>query len=76
VQPNSPRSRCVNAPCLTLTKMLGDAIETVEKHYTPFVRELRERVRTILDSEGGFESPQADRVNTVKTVSKSSINLM
>ena len=39
-----------------VTKMLGDTIETVEKHYTPFVRELRERVRTILESEGGLES--------------------
>jgi integrase len=39
-----------------VAKMLGDTIETVEKHYTPFVRELRERVRTILESEGGLES--------------------
>jgi hypothetical protein len=29
-------------------KMLGDTIETVEKHYKPFVRELRERLRRIL----------------------------
>lgn len=38
-----------------VAKMLGDTIETVEKHYTPFVRELRERVRTILESEGELE---------------------
>ena len=38
-----------------VAKMLGDTIETVEKHYTPFVRELRERVRSILESEGGLE---------------------
>lgn len=38
-----------------VAKVLGDTIETVEKHYTPFVPELRERVRTILDSEGGLE---------------------
>lgn len=31
-------------------KMLGDTIETIEKHYTPFVRELRERVRSILET--------------------------
>ena len=36
--------------------MLGDTIETVERHYTPFVRELRERVRHILDSNTGLES--------------------
>ena len=38
-----------------VAKMLGDTIETVEKHYTPFVRELRERVRAILEAEGGLE---------------------
>jgi integrase len=51
-----------------VAKMLGDTIETVEKHYTPFVRELRERVRRILESGTGLEelavmapeAPQAD----------------
>jgi len=38
-----------------VAKMLADTIETIEKHYSPFVRELRERVRTILQSEGGLE---------------------
>jgi len=40
-----------------VAKMLGDTIETVEKHYTPFVRELRERVRIILESGAGLENP-------------------
>lgn len=37
-----------------VAKLLGDTMETVEKHYTPFVKELRDRVRSILakDSEG------------------------
>jgi len=39
-----------------VAKMLGDTIETVERHYTPFVRELRERVRHILESDTGLES--------------------
>ena len=39
-----------------VAKMLGDTIETVEKHYTPFVRELRERVRSILENNRGLES--------------------
>jgi integrase len=39
-----------------VAKMLGDTIETIERHYTPFVRELRERVRHILDSNAGLES--------------------
>ena len=38
-----------------VAKMLGDTIETVERHSTPLVRELRERVRTILGAEGGLE---------------------
>jgi len=51
-----------------VAKMLGDTIETVEKHYMPFVRELRERVRRILENGTGLEelavtlpdTPQAD----------------
>jgi hypothetical protein len=34
----------------------GDTIETVEKHYTPFAKELRERVRSILETDSGLES--------------------
>lgn len=39
-----------------VAKMLADTIETVERHYTPFVKELRERVRGILESKGGLEN--------------------
>jgi hypothetical protein len=39
--------------------MLGDTIETVEKHYMPFVRELRERVRRILENGAGLEEVAA-----------------
>lgn len=38
-----------------VAKMLGDTIETVERHYTPFVKELRERVRKILETGVGIE---------------------
>jgi integrase len=38
-----------------VAKMLGDTIETVERHYTPFVKELRERVRSILETGVGLE---------------------
>ena len=38
-----------------VAKMLGDTIETVEKHYTPFVKELRDRVRNILETGLGLE---------------------
>jgi len=35
--------------------MLGDTVETVEKHHAPFVPASRERVRRIMES-GGLES--------------------
>jgi hypothetical protein len=38
-----------------VAKMLGGTIETVEKHYTPFVKELRDRVRNILETGIGIE---------------------
>jgi integrase len=38
-----------------VAKMLGDTIETVEKNYTPFVKELRDRVRSILERGIGIE---------------------
>jgi hypothetical protein len=40
-----------------VAKMLGDTIETVERHYMPFVTELRERVRVILETTVGIENP-------------------
>lgn len=39
-----------------VAKMLGDTIETIEKHYTPFVKELRERVRMLLETGTGLEN--------------------
>jgi integrase len=38
-----------------VAKVLGDTIDTVEKHYTPFVKELRDRVRHILRTGIGLE---------------------
>lgn len=38
-----------------VAKMLGDTIDTIEKHYTPFVKELRDRVRNILETGVGIE---------------------
>ncbi|MHB8499814.1 MAG: tyrosine-type recombinase/integrase [Candidatus Acidiferrales bacterium] len=37
-----------------VAKLLGDEIATVEKHYAPFVRELRERVRALMESGEGL----------------------
>ena len=38
-----------------VAKMLGDTIETVERYYMPFVKELRERVRNILENGVSLE---------------------
>jgi len=38
-----------------VAKLLGDTVETIEKHYAPFVRELRERARRIMESGQGLE---------------------
>ena len=38
-----------------VAKMLGDTIDTIERHYTPFVKELRDRVRNILETGTGIE---------------------
>ncbi|MGC2283747.1 MAG: tyrosine-type recombinase/integrase [Candidatus Acidiferrum sp.] len=39
-----------------VASMLGDTVETVERHYAPFVPALRERVRRIMESGAGLES--------------------
>jgi integrase len=38
-----------------VAKTLGDTIETIEKHYTPFTKELRDRVRRIMENGEGLE---------------------
>jgi hypothetical protein len=44
-----------------VAKMLRDAIEMVEWHYTPFVRELRQRVRAILRVRSWMRNRIAER---------------
>ena len=51
---------CRGASPYDVAKILGDTIDTVEKHYTPFVKELRERVRNILESGIGLEEMSAN----------------
>jgi hypothetical protein len=49
-------STCSRAEPHRMTwRSLGDTVETVEKHYAPFVRELRERARRIMESGKGLE---------------------
>jgi hypothetical protein len=43
-----------------VAKTLGDTVAVVEEHYAPYVRELRERTRRIIESPEGLEKPAAD----------------
>ena len=48
-----------------VAKLLGDIVDTVEKHYAPFVKELRERARRIMESGEGLEitgTPRAQQI--------------
>lgn len=47
---------CAGAGVYDVARMLGDTVETVEKHYAPFVPALRERVRRIMESGNGLEN--------------------
>ena len=40
-----------------VAKILGDTIHTIETHYAPFVRELRERARRFIENTEGLEGP-------------------
>jgi hypothetical protein len=42
------------SPC-DVSRLLGDTVATAEKHYTPFVKELREWTRRIMDNGEGLE---------------------
>jgi integrase len=48
---------CAGAGVYDVARMLGDTVETVEKHYAPFVPALRERVRRIMENGSGLEGP-------------------
>ena len=39
-----------------VAKLLGDTVDTVERYYAPFVRELRERTRRIMENSQGLEA--------------------
>ena len=45
-----------------VAKALGDTVETIERHYAPFIPELQERLRKIQESPNGLEGDRkADR---------------
>jgi integrase len=51
-------ARSVNP--FSVAKVMGITVEMLEKHYAPFVPELRDRVRAALESGHGLESIQSE----------------
>jgi integrase len=48
-----------------VAKLLGDTVATVEKHYAPFVKALRDRARRIM--ENGEDMEKTDRTKTAQS---------
>jgi integrase len=61
-----------------VAKLLGDTIETVENHYADFVKELRERVRRMMENKNGgleaFKEALTDEVSETGNRSKNAPN--
>lgn len=45
-----------------VAKLLGDTVATIEKHYVPFVRELRDRARRIIENGEGLEKTNCTNI--------------
>ncbi len=45
-----------------VAKILADMIETVERHYAPLTKELRDRVRGLIDNDEGLEKTDSTKI--------------
>jgi integrase len=45
-----------------VAKMLGDTVATIEEHYAPFVKELRDRARRIMENGEGLEKTHCTNI--------------
>lgn len=45
-----------------VAKLLGDTVATVEKHYAPFVKELRDRARKFMENSEGIEKADCTKI--------------
>jgi len=53
-----------------VAKLLGDTVDTIEKHYAPFVKELRERARRIMESGEGLEITGTPRAQATRPTAR------
>ena len=47
-----------------VAKLLGDTVDTIEKHYAPYVKELREQVRRLMENGQGIEQTHCTKYCT------------
>ena len=52
-----------------VSKILGDTIAVIEEHYAPYVKELRERGRRLIEGAGGIETLPSNSETTAKSAS-------
>jgi integrase len=52
-----------------VAKLLGDTVATVEKHYAPFVKELRDRARSIMENGEGLEKTHYSKITRSENAS-------
>jgi integrase len=45
-----------------VAKVLADTIDTIERHYAPFTKELRERVRSLMDNGEGLSKTESTNI--------------
>ena len=45
-----------------VAKLLGDTVDTVERHYAPFVKELRDRARRFMENGEGIEKMNCTKI--------------
>jgi hypothetical protein len=45
-----------------VAKLLGDTVATIERHYAPFVKELRDRARRFMENGEGLEKTDCTNI--------------
>jgi integrase len=53
-----------------VAKLLGDTVATIENYYAPFVRELRDRARRILENGQSLEKTNCTNITQSPAISR------